>query len=136
MIVFGKQPFVLSYKMLCSQQLAILEPSCLLQTILKTPFLLMGVEGYLLKSFCGRELNIQQNSINKHLFRTRKGIECTYGIVSAKWCLLLKFIERDIATVDNIIKYICVFHNTIIDMKRFERHLTDITEKFSDHNKQ
>lgn len=128
------------YKLLSTKQLDIPEPSYLPQTTLKAPFVFIGDEAYpllpyLLKPFGGRDLNIEQDCFNKRLSRARKSIECTFGIVSAKWRLLLKCIETDIATADNIIKCICVLHNTIIDREGFERHLTDVTEKFPDHNK-
>nr|CAI5866056.1 unnamed protein product [Callosobruchus analis] len=72
-------------------------------------------------------------NFNKRLSRARKTIECSFGIIYSKWRLLSKSIETDIKTADNIIKCICILHNTIIDKEGFERHLTDVSLEFS-HN--
>ncbi|XP_050311194.1 uncharacterized protein LOC126746841 [Anthonomus grandis grandis] len=128
------------YKLLSNKQLDIPEPAYLPQTTLKAPFVLIGDEAYpllpyLLKPFGGRDLNFEKECFNKRLSRARKTIECAFGIVSAKWRLLLKCIETDIATADHIIKCICILHNTIIDREGFERHLTDVRLNIPDHNR-
>nr|CAI5849742.1 unnamed protein product [Callosobruchus analis] len=88
---------------------------------------------YLLKPFGGTNLTNEQENFNKRLSRARKTIECSFGIIYSKWRLLSKSIETDIKTADNIIKCICILHNTIIDKEGFERHLTDVLLEFS-HN--
>lgn len=123
------------YKLLNNKQLDIPEPSNLPQTNVKTPFVLIGDEAYpllpfLLKPFNGKNLNIEQECFNKRLSRARKTIECSFGILYSKWRLLSKCIETDIDVTDNIIKCICILHNTIIDKEGFERHLTDVSIEF------
>lgn len=123
------------YKLLNNKQLDIPEPSNLPQTNIKTPFVLIGDEAYpllpfLLKPFSGKNLNIEQECFNKRLSRARKTIECSFGILYSKWRLLSKCIETDIDVTDNIIKYICILYNTIIDKEGFERNLTDVSTEF------
>lgn len=127
------------YQQLQSKQLEIPEPTYLPETTTKAPFVLIGDEAYpllpfLLKPFGGKNLSLEQDCFNKRLSRARKTVECSFGIITAKWRLLSKCIETNINTADNIIKCICVLHNTIIDKEGFERHLTGVSTGFSDRN--
>jgi hypothetical protein len=42
-------------------------------------------------------------------------VECSFGILSSKWRLLLKSIEVNPERVEGIIQCICLLHNIIID---------------------
>nr|CAI5847185.1 unnamed protein product [Callosobruchus analis] len=126
------------YEFLTRNYLTLPEPSYLPQTNTKAPFVFISDEAYplllyLLKPFGGKNLTSEQENFNKRLSRARKTIECSFGIIYSKWRLLSKSIETDIKTADNIIKCICILHNTIIDKEGFERHLTDVSLEFS-HN--
>ncbi|CAH2003195.1 unnamed protein product [Acanthoscelides obtectus] len=120
------------YRQLKNGTLAIPEPCNFPQTKTKAPFVLISDEAYpllpfLLKPFGGRNLSIEEECFNKRLSRARKSIECTFGIITTKWRILSKCIETNITTADNIIKCICILHNTIIDKEGFERHLSEVS---------
>ena len=122
------------YRQLKNGILKIPEPCNLSQTTIKAPFVLIGDEAYpllpfLLKPFGGKNLSIEEECFNKRLSRARKCVECAFGIITAKWRILSKCIETNITTTDNIIKCICVLHNTIIDKEGFERHLSEVSIK-------
>jgi len=54
-------------------------------------------------------------------------VECAFGILYSKWHTILKAIETEVELADKIVKCICILHNTIIEKKGAERHLTDVT---------
>jgi len=54
-------------------------------------------------------------------------MECAFGILYSKWRIISKTIEMEVELPDNIVKCICVLHNTIIEKEGVERHLTDVT---------
>ena len=54
-------------------------------------------------------------------------LECAFGILYSKWCVISKAVETEVELADKIVKCICVLHNTIIEKEGFERHLTDFT---------
>lgn len=99
---------------------------------MQAPFVLIGDEAYplltyLLRPFSGKNLTDEQDCFNKRLSRARKTVECAFGILYAKWRLLSKSIETDVGLVNDIIKCICILHNTIIDKEGFQRHLTEVS---------
>lgn len=129
------------YQLLHNKQLIIPEPNNLPNTNIKAPFVLIGDEAYpllpyLLKPFGGNNLTLEQQCFNNRLSRARKTVECAFGILYSKWRLLSKCIETDVVLADNIVKCICVLHNTIIDKEGFERHLTDVSVVFNEGNSQ
>lgn len=119
------------YRLLTTKEIKIPEPSNLPGTQTKAPYVFIGDEAYpllqfLLKPFGGKNLPIDHENFNNRLSRARKTIECTFGILTSKWRILSKPIETDILVADNIIKCVCVLHNTILDREGFQRHLTDV----------
>jgi hypothetical protein len=54
-------------------------------------------------------------------------VEYAFGILYSKWLIISKTIETEVELADEIVKCICVLHNTIIEKEGFERHLTDVT---------
>lgn len=119
------------YKMLTTKEIKIPESSTLPETNTKAPFVFIGDEAYplldfLLKPFGGKQLPIEHECFNSRLSRARKTIECTFGILTAKWRILSKPIETDILVADNVIKCICILHNVILNRENFQRHLTNV----------
>ncbi|XP_063903794.1 uncharacterized protein LOC135123231 [Zophobas morio] len=120
------------YHLLQSSSLNIPEEDSLPGTQIHMPYVLIGDEAYpllenLLKPYAKNQLTLDAEYFNRRLSRARKTIECTFGILYSKWRLLSKGIETNENTADNIIKAICVLHNTILDREGFERHLSEIT---------
>lgn len=106
------------------------EPDFLPGSNVKAPYVFLGDEAYpllpcLLKPFARDDLGADQQNYNKRLSRTRKCIECAFGILYAKWRLLSKSIETDVGLADSIIKCICLLHNIIIDKEGMKHHLID-----------
>ncbi|XP_025196657.1 uncharacterized protein LOC112595605 [Melanaphis sacchari] len=52
----------------------------------------------------------------KELSRSRRCVECAFGIMCTKWRLLYKPIETKIEKAENIAKAITLLHNIIIDL--------------------
>lgn len=87
-------------------------------TSIEVPHVLIGDEAYPLKSylmrpFPSRNLDPVQENFNKRLSCARKCIECTFGILRAKWRILGKDIEVEPEKAIAIIKCTCVLHNVV-----------------------
>lgn len=127
------------FKLLSKKQLNIPTEQCLPHTEISMPFVFIADEAYplqenLLKPYSRQTLNPERLYFNQRLSRARKTIECSFGILYAKWRILSKAIETDEKTADILIKTICVLHNIIIDTEGFERHLNIITESATNNN--
>ena len=97
------------------------------------PYVLIGDEAYpllrnLLKPYSARELNADKEYFNARLSRARRTVECAFGIIFSKWRILSKAIETSVHVADDIVKAICVLHNTIIDKEGIQHHLVDLQE--------
>lgn len=87
---------------------------------LRVPYVLLGDEGYPLKTFLmrpypQRSLGPEEEIFNKRLSHARQVVECTFGIMSNKWRILLKALEVTPERAEQIVKCICLLHNIIID---------------------
>lgn len=65
----------------------------------------------IMKPFSGRILSREQRIYNYRLSRARRIIENVFGIMCAKWRLLLKPIETSIESANWIVRAIVVLHN-------------------------
>lgn len=70
-------------------------------------------------------MNFEDSTFNQRLSRCRETVECAFGILNSKWRLLSKCIETKVDLIDDIVKCICILHNTIIDKEGIEQHLTE-----------
>nr|CAI5838201.1 unnamed protein product [Callosobruchus analis] len=98
------------------------------------PFVFIGDEAfplrtYLLRPFPRRRLqnNEPASYYNYRLSRARMTVECTFGICSAKFRILLKSIDTKVENAVHISKAICILHNLIIDMEK-ESFLDDLQD--------
>nr|CAI5821607.1 unnamed protein product [Callosobruchus analis] len=84
---------------------------------------------YLLRPFPRRRLqnNEPASYYNYRLSRARMTVECTFGICSAKFRILLKSIDTKVENAVHISKAICILHNLIIDMEK-ESFLDDLQD--------
>lgn len=119
------------YKALMTKQVKIPGPAFLPGTNIKAPHVFLGDEAYplldfLLKPYGGQSLPIAEECFNSRLSRARKTVECAFGMLNSKWRILTKPIETAVDTADNIIKCVCVLHNTILAREGLEHHLTDV----------
>lgn len=105
------------HKLLSTKELDIPVPYYPLQATEKAPFILIGEETYFplpYLLFVERKFNIEQACFNKHV-SLAKVLNVYFGILIAKWRLLLKCFETDIATADNIMKCTFTLYNTIVN---------------------
>lgn len=82
-------------------------------TNIKVPHVILGDEAYPLKTylmrpFPGENLDTATRLFNRRLSKARQVIECTFGIVTSKWRLLLKEIEVEPDFVDLMVQCILV----------------------------
>jgi hypothetical protein len=126
------------YNMLCSNTLQIPEEDALPKTSTNMPYVFLGDEPYLVlqnlrKPYSKQQLDSDKEYFNKWLFRACRTVECAFGIIYSKWRILLKVPETDVRTANDIVKAICILHNSIIETEGTEHDLKDIT-KFSRQN--
>lgn len=107
-----------TYQLLETESFNVPEASYIPNTRIKIPNVLVGDEAYPLKTYLMRpyprnNLTPERAAFNYRLSRARRCVECTFGILCAKWRILTKNIETDSKTACNIIKAACILHNFI-----------------------
>lgn len=110
------------FQLLESKRLNIPEDDALPSTTITVPYVCIGDEAYpllnnLMKPFNRRNLNAEKEYFNMRLSRTRRVVECAFGIINAKFRILWKPIETSSDLADSIIKCICILHNIINDLE-------------------
>uniref|UniRef100_A0A915DE62 DDE Tnp4 domain-containing protein n=1 Tax=Ditylenchus dipsaci TaxID=166011 RepID=A0A915DE62_9BILA len=80
---------------------------------------------HLMKPYSRKQLSIEERIYNHRLLRGRRVIKNVFGIMAAKWRILLKPIETSDRVADNIVKAICCLHNFHID-ERSGNHLAGV----------
>ncbi|XP_046685250.1 uncharacterized protein LOC124370989 [Homalodisca vitripennis] len=108
-------------------------------TNIKVPHVILGDEAYPLKTylmrpFPGDNLDPAKRLFNRRLSKARQVIECTFGIISNKWRLLLKGIEVEPDFVDTIVQCICLLHNIVIDKEGEQQVFPHGQEDSNDDN--
>ncbi|XP_069588426.1 uncharacterized protein [Ranitomeya imitator] len=66
---------------------------------------------HLLKPYASRDLTRTKRVFNYRLTRPRRVVECAFGILTAKWRVLLTAIKLHTETVDEVVKACVVLHN-------------------------
>ncbi|XP_063220563.1 uncharacterized protein LOC134537203 [Bacillus rossius redtenbacheri] len=115
-------------------------PECrpLPSTNTTVPFVLLGDEGYpllsyLMRPYPQRDLDDRKRVFNYRLSRARNSVECTFGIMAAKWRLLNKAIESNVSNAVQIVKAICILHNFVLTHERdvYEKMYAAVSLTFS-----
>lgn len=101
---------------------------------IELPYFFIGDTAYhlmenLLTPYRGNNLPGKQRNYNYRLSAARRVVECTFGILAMKWRILLTTIYQVPETVNNMIKCMCVLHNTIIDLEGSQKSLSEINKK-------
>lgn len=131
------------YKLLESNAFNVPEPQCFPGSLIVSPCVLIGDEAYPLKTYLMRpyprtNLTLEKIAFNERLSRARKCVECTFGILRAKWRILAKEIETNEDVAISIIKAACMLHNFVrkLDDNR-DPHFQEFTtiEEVSDNQR-
>lgn len=80
----------------------------------------------LLKPYPGINLSLFKTNFNKRISVARRCVECTFGILTMKWRILLTTIYQEPKTVNQMIKCMCVLHNVIIDSEGEGKSLAEL----------
>ena len=120
------------YQAIVSGKMKIPEPSALPGSKDVAPFVFVADEAYplmnyLLKPYGGKNISPDEGCFNKRLSRSRKTVECAFGILNSKWRLLNKPIETSAELADRIIKCVCILHNVIIDKEGMDHNYTEVS---------
>jgi hypothetical protein len=76
----------------------------------------------LLKPYGGSRLTARQRIFDGRLSRARVNVERAFGILAAKWRILLKSIETAVPQAESIVKCVCILHNIVIDKEGIDHH--------------
>ncbi|KAM4049836.1 uncharacterized protein ACNLHF_011866 [Anomaloglossus baeobatrachus] len=102
------------------------------------PLVLVGDEAFqlgtnLMKPYSCRNLNSSRRIFNYRLSRARRYVECTFGLMTSKWRVLLTAIQLKPENVDSVVKACVALHNFVarhepllVDQNDCESHLTSI----------
>ncbi|XP_069621426.1 uncharacterized protein [Ranitomeya imitator] len=87
------------------------------------PFVCVGDDAFqlsphLLKPFGSSGLTQRKKIYNYRLTRARRVVECAFGILTAKWRVLLTAIKLQTETVDDVVKACVVLHNFVLSKEQ------------------
>ncbi|XP_069593209.1 uncharacterized protein [Ranitomeya imitator] len=87
------------------------------------PFVCVGDEAFQLsehrlKPYSSRGLNNTKRIFNYRVTRARRMVECAFGILTAKWRVLLTSINLKTDTVDEVVKACVVLHNYVLSKEQ------------------
>ncbi|GFO07823.1 protein antagonist of like heterochromatin protein 1 [Plakobranchus ocellatus] len=125
------------YRAILGGKIQIPEPRTLPKTNVVAPFVFVADEAYplmdfLLKPYGRGNLSLEEECFNKRLSRSRKTVECAFGILVLKWGILDKPIKADTELVDRIVKCVCILRNVIIDKDGMDHNYTKTEQTRSD----
>ena len=111
-------------------------PDCVVQgSNVRLPYLFVCDDAYplknnMMKPYGGKNLTPEKDIYNGRLSRTRRCVECAFGILANKWRLLRKQIETKPETAEIIVKCLTVLHNVVINKEGIdEKLMTAVKEK-------
>lgn len=95
------------------------------------PYVLVGDEafqmcGNIIKPYSSRGLDLKKRTFNYRLTRARRMVECTFGILVAKWRIFSQPINLKVETVDEVVKCAVVLHNYLLTKE--PHHVEEIPE--------
>lgn len=82
----------------------------------EVPYILVGdaafpLQKHLLRPYPGTNLPHNEDNFNYRLSRARRVIENTFGVLAARWRILLRTINADVTLVESIVKTCVCLHN-------------------------
>lgn len=103
-------------------------------TLPPVPYVLVADEAFgllqiIMRPYGGQFLSVQKRIFNYRLSRTRRYVECAFGILTNKWRILNRALDISITLSIDIVKACCILHNLV--RKRDSHHISE--EDFS-HN--
>lgn len=121
--IFGNSKLM---KFLSSKYIDLPKPSVIPETNIKVPYVLIGDEGfplrtYLMRPFPRRQLVAggEKDVFNYRLARARMVVECSYGSINSKFHVLSVPIETKVQNAVVIVKAITLLHNIIREREGF-----------------
>lgn len=78
-----------------------------------------GLDTHFLRPYSGTYLPDRKKHFNYRLTRSRRYVECTFGIPSNKWRMLHRPIDVKAEFADDIVKSCCVLHDVVRDRDGF-----------------
>ena len=69
---------------------------------------------YLLRPYPGTDLNHDKRIFNYRLSRARMVVECAFGILTARWRIMLRDINLRPENVDSLVVAACILHNYLL----------------------
>ena len=72
---------------------------------------------YVIKPYSGRTLDRSKAMFNYRLSRAQRVVKCAFGICASQWRILDKSIVTKVDTGVEIVKFIALLHNVIIDVE-------------------
>lgn len=96
------------------------EPKSLIENGPKLPFVIVGDEAFALTSYMLRpyprasDLNLEKKVFNYRLSRARRIIECSFGILSARWRIFRRPLAVTVENAISIVKATVCLHNFLM----------------------
>lgn len=84
---------------------------------------------YLLRPYPATDLDHDRRIFNYRLSRARMVVECAFGILSARWRLLLRDINLHPDHVDSVVVAACILHNYLLSPSDNLRMLDEAEER-------
>ncbi|XP_052889641.1 putative nuclease HARBI1 [Anopheles moucheti] len=81
------------------------------------PYVLLGDQGYPLKTYLMRSYSTgdgDEGVYNYYLSKTRRTVECAFGMLVSKWRCLKTELQVNPNHVDTIVKTTCLLHNILL----------------------
>lgn len=98
-------------------------PEPIFDSTFNVPYVFLGdaafpLRQYLMTPYGGRNLSNDQFAHNRQLSRGRVCIENSFGVLAARWQILLKTITVQPKTVDKIVLAVVLLHNYLLSTER------------------
>lgn len=81
-----------------------------------------SLQPYLMKPFSGHRLTKEQRIFNYRLSRARNVVENFFGMLTNRFRIFLHPIGLNPATVEKVIKVVCIIHNYLLDQPGYLLH--------------